>query len=345
MIRNLNIKDNHKFKVCLGVSIILLIIIVCSSLTIGQYQITLLNTIKALGNIIFRTDLELPATSQKVIEQIRLPRTIAAFIVGSCLSVSGNTFQSTFNNKLVSPDVLGVSAGACVGAALAILMGMNSHIVSIVAFLFGIIAVSITLLLPKLFHNNSTLMLVLSGIIVGSFMNSSIGMIKFVADKDDKLAEITFWIMGKLSGITMDKIYVILPVYIISIIVVFLMSWKINVLSLGEEEAKTIGLNYRLYRFIIITVSTLLTAVSVSTCGNVGWIGLVIPHISRAVVGYNNCYSIPMSFMLGGTFMILVDVISRNITTSEIPLSIITGFIGTIIYAIVLINKGREIHE
>ena len=176
-------------------------------------------------------------------------------------------------------------------------------------------------------------------------MDSIIGLIKFMADKEEKLAEITFWIMGELAGVSNAKIVTVLPIYIISIVGVFLLRWKLNVLSLGEEEARTVGLDYRLYRFAIIIFSTLLTAASVSICGNVGWVGLVIPHIVRVIVGADNRFSMPIAFVFGGTFMILVDMLSRNLSLNEIPLSIITGIIGTVIYAVVLIRGGREVHE
>jgi iron complex transport system permease protein len=276
---------------------------------------------------------------------IRFPRTIAAFIVGSSLAVSGCTFQSTFNNKLVSPDVLGVSSGACVGAAVSILLGVNSYFVGVFAFFTGLIAVSISLLLPKLFKSEKTVTLVLSGIIVSSLMNSIIGIIKFLADKDNKLGEITFWMMGSIAGITSKELATSFPIYIVSMVGVFLLRWKINIISLGEYEAKNLGLNYGLYRLATVLFATCLTAVSVSLSGNVGWVGLVVPHISRGLVGGDNRYAIPVSCLFGGTFMIIVDLISRNFSVNEIPLSIITGLIGTVIYTYVLIKKGRELND
>lgn len=337
--------DREKFTFCLALNLSALVAAVLLSLTQGQYGVSVTDVWKVLCNFLFRTSFDVPQNAVNVVGLIRLPRTAAAFIVGSCLSVAGNTFQSTFNNQLVSPDVLGVSAGACVGAAVAILIGVSSYLIGVFAFFTGIAAVLLSLLLPRLFRSNKTVTLVLSGIIVGSLMNSIIGLIKFVSDREEKLSEITFWIMGALSGMSAAKIYTVLPIYLTAAVGIFCLRWKINVLSLGEDEAQTLGLNYRMYRLLVIVFSTLLTAVSVSLSGNVGWIGLVVPHISRAIVGGDNCYAIPISFLFGGSFMILVDMLARNLSVDEIPLSIITGLIGTVIYSIVLIRRGRDIHE
>lgn len=345
MITELNKNEKKRFFLIMLILGILLIMSILYSIVVGQYEMSIVDTLKAILNICLGMEYEINSTAEKVIMFIRFPRTIAAFIVGSCLGISGSVFQSTFNNKLVSPDVLGVSAGACVGAAISILFGVSSYFVGIFAFVTGLMSVSITLILPKLFKSNKTVTLVLSGIIVSSLMNSLIGIIKFLADKDDKLGEITFWMMGSLAGITFKEITTALPIFVISIIGVFLLRWKINIISLGEFEAKNLGENFFLYRLLIIVFATCLTAVSVSLSGNVGWIGLVVPHISRGFVGGDNRYVIPISFLFGGTFMLIVDVISRNFSVDEIPLSIITGLIGTVIYTVVLIKKGRELND
>lgn len=345
MIIELNDKDRIRYIITTIILIVVLIVTILFSIMVGQYDMTILDILQALSNIIFQTTFDINPTNEKVIQFIRLPRTIAAFVVGSCLAVSGGTFQSTFNNKLVSPDVLGVSAGSCVGAAIAILLGINSYFVGICAFFSGLCSVFLALLLPKLFKSNKTVTLVLSGIIVSSLMNSLIGLIKFLADKDEKLADITFWMMGSLAGITFKEIITALPIYLIAIVSLFLLRWKVNIVSLGEIEAKNLGENYTLYRLLIIMFATCLTAVSVSLSGNVGWIGLVVPHISRSLVGGDNRYVMPVSCLFGGTFMLMVDIISRNISVNEIPLSIITGLVGTGIYTVVLIKKGRELND
>lgn len=345
MIKEINKEEQRRYYICCLINTIILLGVIFSSLVMGQYKIAFSDVINILGNSIFHAGGALTGTEEKVIMLIRLPRTVAALMVGSALAVSGSVYQSTFNNQLVSPDVLGVSAGACVGAAIAILLGINSIGIGACAFMFGIFSVMLSLLLPKLFRSDKTVTLVLSGIIVGSMMNSIVGLIKFLADKEEKLAEITFWIMGALSGVGWTEIITILPAYIISMLGILLLRWKINILGLGEEEARSLGLNYALYRLLVIMFSTLLTASAVSISGNVGWIGLVIPHIGRAMVGGDNRRAIPIIMMIGASFMVFIDLMARNLSIDEIPLSVLTGIFGTIIYAIVLYRRGRELHE
>ena len=285
------------------------------------------------------------AQMMKIMKNIRIPRACASFLVGACLSVSGLAYQTTFNNKLVSPDILGVGSGCCVGAGIAILFGLPSGAIRMLAFVLGFVAVLITVLLPKLFRNHSALMLVLSGIIVGSFMDSILALIKYAADKNDKLADIIFWMMGSLVGIQNDEVMNSLLICVIPFLILLIMGWRINVISLGSEEAQSLGVNYTRDRLIVIACATLLTANCVSISGNVGWVGLVIPHIARALVGDNVRRSMPVSAVRGGLFLMVVDTLSRIVSVNEVPLSIITGFVGAIIYTVVLIRKGRYINE
>ena len=345
MIEDINRRQKRKFKLALSAVIIASIVIFAVSLMVGQYGfIDPASLVKALFNVL-GASYKLPQSYENIIQFIRLPRTLASFLVGGALSISGLVYQNTFNNKLISPDILGVSAGACVGAGIAILLGMNSGMISIFAFAFGFLAVLITLALPKFFRNKSTITLVLAGIIVGAFMNSVIGLLKFLADEDEKLAEITFWMMGSVTGIKMKDVLYVTPLILIPMIVLILMSHRIDVVSLGSEEASSLGVNYKRNRLIVIICSTILTAASVSISGNVGWVGLVIPHIARALTGNKSGESLPVSFFFGGAFMMAVDIMSRTFSKDDIPLSIITGVLGAVIYSIVLVKKGRTINE
>lgn len=281
----------------------------------------------------------------KILMNIRIPRSLASYMVGACLSIAGLVYQTTFNNKLVSPDILGVSSGCCVGAGIAILLGMSAGMIRIMAFIFGFMAVSIAIFLPKLFRNHSALTLVLSGIIVGSFMDSILAIIKYIADHREKLADIVFWIMGSMAGIQMDEVLISAAINVLPFAVLLIMGWRINVVSLGMEEAQSLGINYRRDRLIIIACSTLLTANCVSISGNVGWVGLVIPHMARAFVGDDARLAIPATALSGGLFLMIMDILSRLVSVNEIPLSIITGFIGAIIYTIVLARKGRYLND
>lgn len=337
--------QKRKFRILLLIFIIAAVLMFLISLMVGNYGfISPADLVKIVLNE-FGMNYDLPNSYANIVGRLRLPGSLAAFLVGGALSVSGMVYQNTFNNKLISPDILGVSAGACVGAGIAILLGLNGAMVSTFAFGFGILSVVIALVLPKLFRNKATITLVLSGIIVGAFMNSIIGLIKYLADQDEKLAAITFWIMGSVTGAKMKDILWVLPFVIIPTVILLLMSDRIDVISLGNEEATLSGLNYRRNRLIVIACSTLLTAASVSISGNVGWVGLVIPHMSRTMIGNRSRESMPIAFLFGGTFMVIVEVLSRTLAKEDVPLSIITGILGAIIYSIVLIKNGRDIND
>ena len=268
---------------------------------------------------------------------------MAAF-VGVGLSLSGLLYQETFRNKLVSPDLLGVSTGASVGAALAIVLGLSSAFISIFAFVIGLLTVFITVLISKLFRNGSSTILLLSGIIVGGFMSAILSMIKYFSDDVTTLASITYWLMGSFSSSSMLHDYILMGVVITCVVILMLISHPINLVNQGRSEAQTKGINYNFYRLLIIILSTVLTAISVCFCGTISWVGLIIPHIVRLLVGRDAKRTIPLCVTFGGTFMILVDILSRSFTDSEIPLSAVTGLFGTVIFVIILIIRRRNLH-
>lgn len=339
--QNINNTQKKKYRVVMFWLCILSIFVFIISLLSGRAGIT--NPIKLI-NALFN-DVEDYSQMIHIWQNIRIPRALAAFVVGASLSVSGLVYQTTFNNKLVSPDILGVSAGCCVGAGVAILFGLSNSSIKLLSSVFGIATVFITVLLPKLFKNRSNITLVLSGIIVGSFMDSILSLIKYIADKNDKLGDIVFWIMGSLVGIQNDEVLGCLLFNIVPIVILFIMGQRINVVSLGKDEAESLGIKYITNRYVIIVCSTLLTASCVSMCGNVGWVGLVIPHIARAFVGDDVRIAMPVTIVLGGLFLMAVDFLSRTVSVNEIPLSIITGFVGAIIYTIILKRRGRYIND
>ncbi len=271
-----------------------------------------------------------------VIENLRIPRIIAAILVGAALSVSGAAYQGVFKNQLVSPDLLGVSAGACVGAATAIIFDLSLFWIQIFAFGFGLAAVAITLAIPKMMGRSSTLMLVLSGIIVSGLMGSVIGFLKYVADPETKLPDIVYWQLGSLAKLDSENLKYIAPVMIICAVLLIAMSWRINLLSLGDESAARLGVNVAFERSIIIICATLLTACSVCISGIVAWVGLLMPHLARMLVGANNIRSMPASIFMGAMFLLFVDTLARSISVSEVPLGVLTGFIGTVFFVWVL---------
>lgn len=329
----------------LGIFSALLLFAVIFSLSYGHYKITFGHSLQIFFSKIFPIEQtwETYKIDSGVIRAMRLPRTIAATLVGAALAVSGASYQSLFKNPMVSPDILGVSSGACIGAATAILVGAGSFAIQIGAFIGGCIAVFLTVMIPKLIRNDSTLMLVLSGIIVGSMMSSVMSVIKFIADPDTKLAEITYWTMGSFSSVSLTSLKYIWPGLVIPMVILLCMRYRLNVLSLSDFEAKSLGINVGRTRGVVIVCSTLLTAYSVALAGTVGWVGLVIPHLSRMIVGADNKRMLPVAMLMGATFMIIIDILCRTLTPLELKLGILTGIIGAPFYLFVLIKQRRTV--
>jgi iron complex transport system permease protein len=278
-------------------------------------------------------------TITTIVYEIRLPRIIGAIVVGACLAISGAAFQSIFKNPLVSSDLLGVSNGAGFGAALGILLSGANIVTQILAFVFGIISVSITYLISKTYKAGGILVLVLSGVAISAFFNSLISAIKFIADPDDKLPEIVYWLMGSLASINMDKLIMIAIPVIIGVVLLLALRWQMNLLAMGDEEAQSLGVNPSRIRLLIIAGCTLLTSAAVSISGIIGWIGLIIPHMARMIVGPDNRILLPASLSLGASFLLLIDNISRAVISIEIPIGILTAIIGVPIF-LYLLKRG-----
>jgi len=330
--------NTKKTRIILIVSIIVLAILFLVALMVGRYRINADTFFKA----IFDTSGQY-LTENNVIRILRLPRTIIAILVGMSLSVSGLIYQELFQNKLVSPDLLGVSNGAGVGAALAIILGFSGVLLSAFAFVFGITTVVLTVCISKNFKSKSSMILLLSGIVVGGFMSSILSMLRYFAQDEAIISNITFWLMGSFAYTNMSDVFVLLPIVGIMMAILLIIKWRINIIALGQEEAKTLGLNYNLYRVIIIAMATLLTASSVAIAGTISWIGLVVPHIVRLVVGRDTKNTIPITIVFGGIFMLICDILSRTFTSSEIPISALTGLIGTPVFIFILLRKRRTL--
>ena len=311
----------------------LLIGLILCSLSWGRFAIPLENVVQSLiGNNI--NDVQ-----NNIIFNLRFPRVIAAILVGASLAIAGVVYQGIFRNPLVSPDILGVSNGACVGAALAILIGSGMLGIQAFAFVGGLIAVLLTMNLPRLIQRDSTIVLVLSGIIVSGFMMATLGLLKYLADPETQLADIVYWQLGSLTKSNYDNLLILSPIILLTTLGLFLMRWRINVLSLGDREAKLIGANIRLERGFMVICATLLTASSVCLSGTIGWLGLVIPHLARLFIGDNNVKSLPLAGLIGAIFLLVIDTLARNLYIQEIPLGILTGFIGAPFFAWVLIKQ------
>ncbi|MBR0272336.1 MAG: iron ABC transporter permease [Methanobrevibacter sp.] len=314
------------------------IILFFASFLMGRYPISPVDVVKTILSPIL-PQLYVSSTVSTIVWQIRLPRILAALLVGASLSMAGTAFQGIFKNPLVSSDLLGVSNGAGFGAALAILFSGSSVIIQIFAFIFGIISVSITYLISKAYKAGGILILVLSGVAISAFFNSLISAIKFIADPEDKLPEIVYWLMGSLASVTMDEIIMIIIPLFIGFLVLYLLRWQMNILAMGDEEAQSLGLNPSRIRLIIIAACTLLTSAAVSISGIIGWIGMIIPHMARMIVGPDNKILLPASLSLGASFLLLIDNISRVVISIEIPIGILTAIIGVPIF-LYLLRRG-----
>ena len=276
-----------------------------------------------------------------VVVNLRLPRILMAIIVGAGLTCAGDTFQSLFSNPLATPDILGVTSGTCVGAILAIILSCSILETQLIALVFGLISVLFTMKIAGKNKSGSMVYLVLAGVIASSLFNAIGSLLKYTADPQDKLPEITYWLMGSFTSATYKKIIVGSPLILIGIVLIFLLRWRLNILSLSEDEAKSSGIDIKKTRMLFILASTIITASCVSMCGQVGWIGLLIPHCARMLVGSNNRYVIPLSISLGACFMIIIDTLSRTVSVIELPLSILTAIIGAQVF-ISLLSKNRS---
>lgn len=319
--------------------LIILFVLIVLTLCIGKYEVSPLECL----SILFNLNKNSSEMTINVIWGLRLPRILGAILVGAALSISGSAYQGIYRNPLISPDFLGVSSGACIGAAIAILLSLPSSLISLFAFIGGIIAVIITSLIPTFIKNRSNIMLILSGIIVSSLMSSILGLLKFIADPESELASITYWTMGSFSYVSLQEIIPMILILVPSIIILILLSWWIDVVSIGENEAKSLGANTKLIKTIVIVCATLLTSGSVCLAGTIGWVGLIIPHFSRLLVGSSNKKVIPISALLGSIFMLLVDTLTRTIGIIEMPVSIMTGIIGAPFFIWLLIKRKDTI--
>lgn len=342
MVKQLSTQKSKKaFYLTIFFLIILNILIFLFSLSFGRYNIPFLTTFKVILNKIFNLNMNLDKNLEIVIFNIRLPRIIVVMFVGSVLSQCGVSFQGIFNNPLVSPYILGISGGAGFGAALGILYCNNFFYVSILSFLFSIISVLLTIFVSRTGKISSSINLVLSGFIIGNLFTSLLSLLKYYADPFSKLPTIDFWLMGSFNSITRKEMLYTLPIFIIGTILLILLRWKLNILSLGDDEAIVLGENPKILKLIIISICSLLTAISVSISGIIGWVGLAVPHIVRFIFGPDYRYLLPISALFGSIYLLLIDNISRTLTTSEIPVGILTAIIGTPIFIYVLRKASK----
>ena len=271
---------------------------------------------------------------------IRLPRILLSCLVGCCLSTAGASYQGVFQNPMASPDLLGATNGAAFGAALAILLGGSSRIITLSAFCFSILTVAAAFLISRVAGGKRVLTLVLAGIMVGSLFSAGTSFIKLAADPSNQLPAITYWLMGSLSGARWKEVGLAVIPMAVGLAPLLLLRWRVNVLTLGDDEARTMGVNAGRVRFLVILCATLITAASVAVSGMIGWVGLVIPHLSRKLVGNDYRYLMPASMLFGAAFLLAVDDVSRNLMALEIPIGILTAFVGAPFFIWLITRKG-----
>lgn len=318
----------------------LLVLVAISACLIGQYHITLQDFWQVLWH--YPTE-QSRSDAETVLWHIRLPRIFTAIIVGAALSVAGATYQGMFKNPLVSPDILSVTAGAGLGAVTTIYFGGSLFTIQIAAFLGGLLAVFLVYLISCTApHHSPTLALVLAGIAIASLLSAGISLLKILSDPYSQLTTITFWLMGGLNMATLQDLTLVAPLIFISLVPLILLRWRMNLLSLDDEEAETLGINTKRTRLIFILSATLMTSAAVSITGIIGWVGLIIPHIARLWIGADFRYLLPTSLFIGATFLLLTDTIARSIFAIEVPLGIITSLIGAPFFLSLLIQGGKR---
>lgn len=319
----------NKHRLTVLVMAISLIVCILASFTLGRYAVPLKELLGILGSKLgLKIQPFWTTQMETAIINIRLPRVLLSVLVGMCLAAAGASYQGVFQNPMASPDILGASAGAGFGAALAILLGLSSVFIALGAFLMSLLTVALVFLVGRHAKGDRILGLVLAGIMMSSLFQSGTSFIKLAADPNNQLPQITFWLMGSLSGARWKEIGFVLIPMLAGLIPLLLLRWQLNVITMGDDEARAMGVNAPWIRLVIVICSTLVTASAVSVSGMIGWVGLVIPHIMRRMVGSDYRYLMPASMLGGGIFLLLVDNVSRSVTSSGIPIGILTSFIG-----------------
>lgn len=321
---------------------VLLVIVALIAAGIGPYHIPLQSVLNVLvQRLLGEGD---AGVAETVLFNIRLPRVVAAGFVGAALSAAGAAYQSLFRNPLVSPDILGVSTGAGLGAVTGILLGFPVVLIQLLGFAGGLIAVFVVVALARMLRGgDDVLVLVLAGIVVGALAGAAISLVKVLADPYDQLPAITFWLLGSLAGVKTSDIAVTVPVVLLGLAPLVLLRWRIGVLSLGDDEARALGVEAGRLRAIVIAAATLITASVVAISGVIGWVGLMVPHMARLLVGPRFDRLLPAAILIGAAFMIAVDTLARSAARIEIPLGVLTAVIGGPAFVWLLARNRRKI--
>lgn len=329
-----------KGKAVIPVLLVVLTAAVLASFRLGRYPVSLRELAGILIGRHFGVRQFWSDTQEIAVLNIRLPRILLSVLVGACLSAAGAAYQGVFQNPMASPDVLGASAGAGFGAALAIFLGLGSGAATVLAFGMGLGTVAAVFAISRFAGEERVLGLVLAGMVVSSLFQAGTSFIKLVADPTNKLPAITYWLMGSLTGAARQEVLFALVPAVPGLAVLMLLRWQLNVLTMGDDEARTMGIRPGRIRFWAMAAATLLTAASVSVSGMIGWVGLVVPHMMRRLVGADYRLLMPCSVLGGGLFLLIVDNISRSLAGTEIPIGILTAFVGAPFFVLLLVRRG-----
>ncbi|CAI3792324.1 FecCD family ABC transporter permease [Pseudarthrobacter sp. MM222] len=311
------------------------------ALGLGRYNVPLGHVVQILAAQLVPFPLEASGTEQNVVLLVRMPRVLLALLVGGGLAIGGAALQAIFRNPLVSPEIIGVSAGASFGGALALLLGLGSFLLVAGSFVFGLVALGTLFLITSGRGGTPMLMIVLGGVVTGSFFSALVAFVTYIADPNTTLPAIVFWLLGSVATATFAKVAVALVPVLGGAAVLVALRWRINVLSLGDEDAAALGVRPRPLRWVVLVAVALIVAGAVAVSGAVSWVGLVVPHLARMWVGPDHRVLLPVSFLLGGAYIVLVDTVARTATAGEIPLGVLTALIGAPVFFL-LLRRNRE---
>ena len=310
------------------------------SFVVGRYGVPLGQVVRILLSGVLPLEQTWTGNMAIAVLNVRLPRILLACLVGCGLSAAGTGYQTVFQNPMAAPDILGASSGACFGAALAILTGQSAVMITVFAFLASLLSVALVYLVGNHTRGNRVVNLLLAGIMVGSLFSACTSYIKLVADPTNQLPQITYWLMGSLSGTRLGKVRFAAVCMAVGLVPLLLLRWRMNLLTLSPDEARAMGVHTDRLRLAVILSSTVLTAAAVSVSGMIGWVGLVIPHLSRRIVGSDCRRLMPMSCLFGAAFLLLVDNMARCLTATEIPIGILTAFVGAPFFIYLMVRGG-----
>ncbi len=335
----LQTRSSRRATIIICIIAALLAAVFLLSFVLGRYDVPIADVVRILFSRIFPMEPTWAKNMEIAVINIRLPRILLVCMVGCCLASSGAAYQSVFQNPMAAPDILGASSGACFGAALAILMGWGQSGIVASAFAFSLMTVGLVYLIGQKARGREVVNILLAGVMVSSLFSAGTSYLKLVADPSNELPAITYWMMGSFSGVNLDEVRFALIPMAIGVLPLLITRWRLNILSVGDDEAATMGVNTKRLRLLVILCATLMTAASVAVSGMIGWVGLVIPHLCRKLVG-NDCRKLmPAAMLLGALFLLIVDNVSRNLLMTEIPIGILTAFVGAPFFIYLMTRK------